>query len=119
MAEYLVMTREDERAHASQSPKAMSELVEKSAAYADELRRAGRLKDSGRLRSSKEGKYVRREDDRLTVRNGPFAQEGKALGGYYWVQASGLDEAAAMSQTRMWFWSPCRYPRRWRMRFPW
>ena len=50
MTEYLVMTREDERAHASQSPKAMSELIDKSATCADELRRAGRLKDSGRLR---------------------------------------------------------------------
>ena len=61
MAGYLVTMLEDEHAHASQSPKAMSELVEKSAAYADELRRAGRLKDSGRLRPSKEGKRVHRK----------------------------------------------------------
>jgi hypothetical protein len=93
VTEYLVMTREDEHAHASQSPKAMSELIEKSAAYADELRRAGRLKDSGRLRPSKEGKRVRREGDRVEVHGGPFAEEGKALGGYYWVQAGSLEEA--------------------------
>ena len=97
MAEYLVMTLEDEHAHASQSPKAMSELIEKSATYADELRRAGRLKDRGRLRPSKEGKRVRREGARLEVRDGPFAEEGKALGGYYWVQASSLDEATELA----------------------
>jgi hypothetical protein len=91
------MTREDEHAHASQSPKAMSELIEKSATYADELLRAGRLKDSGRLRPSKEGKRVRREGDRLEVGDGPFADEGKALGGYYWVQASSFDEAAELA----------------------
>ena len=39
MAESLVMTLEDEDAHASQSPKAMSELIETSAAYAEELGR--------------------------------------------------------------------------------
>ena len=97
MAEYLMMTREDEHAHASQSPKAMSELIEKSAAYAEELRRAGRLADCGRLRPSKEGKRVRREGDRLEVRDGPFAEEGKALGGYHWVRADSLDEATELA----------------------
>jgi hypothetical protein len=95
--DYLVMTQEDEHAHASQSPKAMSELIEQSAAYAEELRRAGRLTDSGRLRPSKEGKRVRRAGDRLEVRDGPFSQEGKALGGYYWVQASRFDEATELA----------------------
>jgi hypothetical protein len=90
------MTREDEHAHASQSPKAMSELIEKSATYAAELRRAGRLNDSGRLRPSKEGKRVRREGDRLEVRDGPFAEDGKTLGGYCWVQAS-LEEATELA----------------------
>jgi hypothetical protein len=96
VAEYLVTTLEDEHAHASQSPKAMSELIEKSAAYADELRGAGRLKDSGRLRPSKEGKRVRRQGDRLEVQSGPFAEEGKALGGYYWVEAS-FDDATELA----------------------
>jgi len=97
VTEYLVMTREDEHAHASQSPKAMSELIEKSATYADDLRRAGRLKDSGRLRPSKEGKRVRRKGDHLEVQGGPFAEEGKALGGYYWVEASSFDEATELA----------------------
>jgi hypothetical protein len=97
VADYLVMTLEDEHAHASQSPKAMSEIIEKSAAYAAELRRARRLKDSGRLRPSKEGKRVRREGERLMVCDGPFGEEGKALGGYYLVEASSVDEAAALA----------------------
>src|SRR5580704_13200609 len=91
------MTREDEHAHASQSPKAKSELIEESAAYADELRHAGRLVDRGRLRPSKEGKRVRREGDRLEVSDGPFAEEGKALGGYYWVQAGSVEEATELA----------------------
>lgn len=97
MADYLVMILEDERAHASQSPKAMSELIEQRAAYAGELRRARRLKDGGRLRPSKEGKRLRREGERLVVRDGPFAEAGKALGGYYLVEASSVDEAAALA----------------------
>jgi hypothetical protein len=97
VADYLVMTLEDEQAHASQSPKAMSELIDKSAAYADELRRAGRLKDRGRLRPSKEGKRVHRQGERLAIDVGPFAEEGKTLGSYYWVEASSLDEATGLA----------------------
>jgi hypothetical protein len=97
VTEYLVMTRDDENAHASQSPKAMSELIERRATYAEELCRAGRLKDSGRLRPSKEGKRVRREGGRVEVRDGPFREEGLALGGYYWVEASSLDAAAELA----------------------
>jgi hypothetical protein len=81
VTEYLVMTLEDEQAHASQTPKAISELIDK---------------DRGRLRPSKEGKRVRREGERLAVHDGPFAEEGNALGGYYWVHASSLDEATAL-----------------------
>ncbi len=97
MTEYLVMTLEDEHAHASQSPKAMSEFIDKSAAYAEELRRDGRLVDSGRLRPSKEAKRVRREGQGLAVRRGPFAEEGKALGGYSWIRANSLDEAMELA----------------------
>jgi len=98
VSDYLVMTLEDESAHASQPPKAMAELIEKSAAYAEGLRRDGRLKDRGRLRPSKEGKRVRREGGRLAVHDGPFAEEGKALGGYTWVQANNIDEAARLAE---------------------
>jgi hypothetical protein len=98
MAEYLVMTLEDEDAHASQSPKEVAELIERGAALADELRRGGRLKDLGRLHPSKEGKRIRRVGDRLELRDGPFAEEGRALASYHWVEAAGADEATALAE---------------------
>src|SRR6266508_516492 len=98
MTEYLMMTLEDEDALASQSPKAMSELIERRADFADELRRAGRLKDCGRLRPSKEGKRIRREGDRLEIRDGPFTDEGRALGSYHWVEAGSVDEATELAE---------------------
>jgi len=97
VTEYLVMTLEDENAHASQSPKAMSELIEETATYANELRRGGRLTDRARLRPSKEGKRVCRRGGHVEVRDGPFAEEGKALGGYHWVRAATLDEATELA----------------------
>src|SRR5262245_51062629 len=98
MADYMLMVLEREEAHAAQSPKAMAELIEKRARFADGLRRAGRLRDSGRFRSSKEGKRVRRDGDRLQVQDGPFAEDGQALAGYYWVEAGSVEEAAQLAK---------------------
>ena len=93
MSEYLLMVLEDEGAHAAQSPKAMAELIEKRARFADDLRRAGRLVDAGRFRPSREGKRVRPN----RVEDGPFAGEDHALGAYYWVKAESADDAAKLA----------------------
>jgi hypothetical protein len=97
MADYMLMVLEDEDARASQSSMAMAELIEKRARFVDGLRRAGQLKDAGLFRPSKEGRRVRREGDRLLVESGPFAEDGKTFGAYYWVQARSFDEAAELA----------------------
>lgn len=98
MADYLLLVLEDENAQASQSPQAMAELIEKRARFVDELRRAGRLRDSGRFRPSKEGKRARHDGTEFRVVNGPFSEEGKALGGYYWVRADSVEEASELAR---------------------
>jgi hypothetical protein len=93
MTEYMLMVLEDEAAHAALPAKAVAELIEKRAAFEDELRRAGILKDSGHLRPSKEGKRVRHDE----VKQGPFAEDGKALGAYFWIEAPTVEEAAKLA----------------------
>jgi len=103
MPDYMLMVLENEAEHAAQSPTAMAELIEQRAQFAGRLRRAGKLRDHGRFRPSKEGKRARRDGARFAVEGGPFAEtgkggeEGKALGAYYWVQAAGVDEAAQLA----------------------
>jgi hypothetical protein len=97
MSDYLIMVLEDEEAHSSESPMATAELIDKRAQFVDELRRAGRLRDGGRLRPSREGTRVRASGGALNVETGPFAEGGKALGAYYWVRAAGVDEAARIA----------------------
>lgn len=91
----MLMVLEDEEAHASQSPKAMAELIDERARFADGLRLAGKLRDSGRLHPSGEGKRVR--PDR--VESGPFREDGKAFGAFYWVEAESVDEAAKLAES--------------------
>lgn len=99
MSEYLIMTLEDEGAHASESPRAMAELIERRAEYGADLQRKGQLRDGGRLRPSKEGKRVKRRGERLEVTDGPFLENGKALGGYLWIAAESTEQAARIAES--------------------
>jgi hypothetical protein len=97
MADYMLMVLEDEPAHGALPAKAVAELIEKRTAFEDRLRRAGILKDSGQLRPSKDGRRIRRDGARLDVKRGPFAEEGKALGAYFWIDAPTVEEAAKLA----------------------
>lgn len=96
MSDYLLMVLEDDRAHVSQPPKAIAELITERARFADELRRTGRLRDSGRFRPSREGKRVRLRGDKLRVDDGPFPED-YGLAAYYWIEAPSLDDAANLA----------------------
>lgn len=98
MPDYLFMVFDDEAAHAAESPKAMAELIEKQRAYAAELHRTGQLRDSGSLRPSKHAKRLRRRATALEVVDGPFADENRALGSYYWVEAESLVRATELAR---------------------
>jgi len=93
MAEYMLMVLEDEAAHAALSGSAVAELIERRAAFEDELRRAGTLKHSGQLRPSKEGRRIHRRE----VKRGPFAEAGRALGAYVWVETPTVEDAAKVA----------------------
>lgn len=86
----MLMVLEDEDVHAAQTPKDMADLIDRRGHYADALRRGGKLRDTARLRPTREGKRVRIE----RVEDGPFAP---ALGAYYWIEADTLDEAAQLA----------------------
>ena len=88
MGGYMLMVLEDENVHAAQSPAEIAELIARRARYAEAL--GGKLRDTARLRPSREGKRVYP----ARVETGPFAP---ALGAYYWLEADTLDEAARLA----------------------
>lgn len=92
-AGYMLMVLEDEAAHAAQAPHEIADLIERRARFAEQLRRDGKLRDAARLRPSRDGKRVRPQH----VEDGPFAEQGKALGAYYWVDADSVEEAAQLA----------------------
>jgi hypothetical protein len=98
MTDYLLMMLEDEAAHDELAAKAVAELIAERAAFEAELRRTGTLRAGGQLRPSKEGRRVRRPGAAVAIEEGPFAEEGKALGAYAWVEAPSLDAAAEIAR---------------------
>lgn len=91
------MVLEDEAEHAAQSPAMMADLIERRAAYAGRLRDTGQLRDHGRFRPSREGQRTRRHGETFVVEGGPFAEDGRALCAFYWVEAAGAEDAAALA----------------------
>ena len=86
----MVMVLEDETEHAKQTPKTMSDLIERRAVFEHRLRGKGTLVDSGRLRPSEEGARVRGD----AVTRGPFMG---TLGAYYWIEAESAEAAARIA----------------------
>lgn len=97
MADFMLMVLVDEVAHAALPAHAVAELIERQRGFEEELRRGGRLRDSGHLRPSKDGKRIRRDGERLDVNGGPFAEDGRALGAYFWIEAPSVEEAAKLA----------------------
>src|SRR5665811_195254 len=93
----MLMVLENEAEHAAQSPTVMAGLIEQRAQFVGRLLRAGKLRDHGRFRPTKEGKRARRDGARLAVESGPFAEDGQAIGAFYWVQATSVDEATQLA----------------------
>lgn len=97
MPDYMLMVLENEAEHAAQSPTVMAGLIEQRAQFVGRLRGTGKLRDHGRFRPTKEGKRARRVGARLAVEGGPFAEDGRALGSFYWVQANSVEEATQLA----------------------
>jgi hypothetical protein len=98
MTQFLLLALEDEAAHAALSPKAMADLIDARARYTEQLREQGKLVDSARLRPSKEGKRLARQGERLVISEGPFVEADRSLNGYYWLEASNLEDALQMAK---------------------
>jgi hypothetical protein len=65
------------------------------AAYTEALTKAGAMVGSGRLQPSSSATTVRITDGKTQVLDGPYADSKEQLGGYFIIEANGLDAAIA------------------------
>jgi len=89
LSEYLVISRG--QWDKDRSPEEIQKAIDDFYVWHDQLVSEGRLKAGQRL--GREVKVV----SELGVSDGPFAEAKEVVGGYWFVMAGSLDEAAALS----------------------
>jgi hypothetical protein len=89
LSEYLVLARG--RWDAGKSPQEIQQAVDAFSVWYDRMVIAGRVRPGQRL--AVEGKLV----SRTRIVDGSFAQAREAIGGYWFLLAHSLDEAAALA----------------------
>ena len=79
------------------TPDEIQNLIQRYVAWTTRLRTGGQLLDGNKLREEG-GRFMRKEEGRTVVRDGPFAETKEVIGGYWLVQADSYDGAVALAQ---------------------
>ena len=95
MAEYLILIYEDENGYATASPDVFQEVMEAHNRFAQQVgEKGGKLIAGHALQPTSTATTIRGG----LVTDGPFAETKEALGGYYLIEASDLDEAIEIAK---------------------
>jgi len=66
--------------------------------FAGELAAQGKIRGGAPLHPEGEGVRVRREGRKAVVADGPFAETKEVIGGFFLIDAAGLDEAVEIAK---------------------
>jgi hypothetical protein len=99
MPDFMILIHEDEAEQQRIAPAETRRLIEAHTAYVKSLKAAGAYRDGERLRPSVEGRRVHTRGGRAHVEPGPFAEENRALAGYYLVRTDDLAAAVALAES--------------------
>lgn len=94
---YLCLAYEEERSLTALSTAEWHELRQETLDYVESLRRRGKLLDARPLRSANTASTVRVRNGRLSVTDGPFAETKEQIGGFFIVEADGIEEAIELA----------------------
>jgi hypothetical protein len=97
MAEYLVLIYGDESAMDDAVPAEMGKMMEGHRRFGQKY--AASLRGGNALQASSTATTIRSDGvGGFTITDGAFAETKEALGGYYLIEATDLDEALAMAK---------------------
>lgn len=95
MAEYLILIYGDEAYYANASAELMNEVMQAHNRFAEQVGEHGAKIVGGHgLQPTSSATTIRGD----VVTDGPFAETKEALGGYYLIEASDLDQALAVAK---------------------
>ncbi len=92
--QFILLIHENE----SQEPTGdMAELMGRYQAFGESITEKGQMRGGERLQPTPTAKTVRVRDGEMILTDGPFAETKEQLGGFYIVEATDLEEAAAIA----------------------
>ncbi|MEO8200663.1 MAG: YciI family protein [Gemmatimonadota bacterium] len=95
--QYLLLIYANEKTWDQQSDAEKGKMMEEYGAFSDSIVKTGNYKAGEPLQPTATATTVRVRGGKTQVTDGPFAETREQLGGFYWVEASHLDEAIEMA----------------------
>jgi hypothetical protein len=96
--EFMLVCYNDEKHWDTLARAEQDRIVADCVAYAEDLKKTGHLRASGRLQPTATAKTIRGESGKSLVLDGPFAETKEVLAGYYLVTCKDRAEAVAIAQ---------------------
>lgn len=96
MAQFMLILSETPATFASMPPEEMQKVLERYMAWSHGLAQRGAMAGGNKLKDEG-GKILRRQDGKVRVVDGPYAEAKEVVGGYYLIEADGYDQAVALT----------------------
>lgn len=90
---YMLLVHHDEEAFRQRSEVERRAMLQESVQLANQLHTCGQYVSAAPLHPTSETSCVRVRDGKSVVIDGPFAETREQIGGYFLIEASGLQEA--------------------------
>ena len=94
---YILLVHHDEQVLEKLGETELHKMREESVRLANQINSTGRYLDAAPLHPVSAATCVRVRDGKRLVTDGPFAETREQLGGYFFVNATDLDEALAIA----------------------
>lgn len=90
---YILLVHHNEQVLGKLSEIELQQMRAESVQLANQINSSGQYLDAAPLQPVSTATCVRVREDKRIVTDGPFAETGEQLGGYFFVNAGNLDEA--------------------------
>ena len=98
MKQYFLFLYESPTAFEGVSPEEMQKIVARYIAWRNEVAAKGNMLGGNKLRDG-EGRVMRAAGGKISVTDGPYAENKEVIGGYFHIQAESYDEAVDIART--------------------
>ena len=95
--QYLLLIYSQESHWTTLPESEQQKLIQEYGAFTESIAKSGHYKAGEALHPTSTATTVRVRDGRLLKTDGPFAETKEQLGGFYWIEAKDVDEAAEIA----------------------